>query len=178
MFNKYIVWWKYYATPKGTASELISPPPVWRRVGFLYRNHVTPCHYPDPKLGKMVQKALYIERIGLGTPKIPQKPPKTQVPQKSPNPTPRSKIPNPWLKNPNPDSKIPTQPQKSQLMTQKSQPTLKNFKTPNQDSKNPTQDPKSTPNPPKNDPRTPDSKKQPKNPKIHEIPKMTKNSQK
>ena len=47
------------------------------------------------KTGKNGLKLLYIERIGLGTPKIPQKPPKTQVPQKSPNPTPRSKIPNP-----------------------------------------------------------------------------------
>ena len=77
----------------------------------------------------MVQKALYIERIGLGTPKIPQKPPKTQVPQKSPNPTPRSKNPNPWLKNPRTSSKIPTLPQKFQDPAQKSQPHLKNFKT-------------------------------------------------
>ena len=58
------------------------------------------------KTGKKWLKLLYIERIGLGTPKIPQKPPKTQVPQKSPNPTPRSKNPNPWLKNPNPAQKF------------------------------------------------------------------------
>ena len=99
-----------FATPKGTASELISPPPVWRRVGFLYRNHVTPCHYPDPKLGKMVQKALYIERIGLGTPKIPQKPPKSRVP---PPPSKNSR-PHPQIQN-------------SKPLTQKFQPNLKNL---------------------------------------------------